>query len=453
MSSENARFVTSSPFPRNYAAELLNIVSGKGVYVTDASGKRYLDFGSGIAVNALGYGLKDLSRRLRRQVKELVHISNLFANTPAVELARRLLELRVEGSEKRFAAVHFGNSGAEANEAAIKYARLYAMATKGPGHHKMLSFSHGFHGRTLGALSVTPTEKYRRKFEPLIPGCESAPYNDPEAARNAIDSSFAAVIVEVVQGEGGLTVMSEEFAKALNEACAAHDVILIADEIQTGLGRTGQLLGSSVVGLDPDIVSLSKPLAAGLPLSATLIPAKVNDHVEVGDHGTTFGGGPVTAEAGLYMLERITAPGFLQGVRERAAHLDRRLGELVADLPCVAGLRGTGLLRGLEIVASANSAAGNPGSTGPGSNAPGPGSVGQPGSTGPGNSAAGTDQPERTAEAGAERLGDIMKGARERGLLILRSGKNILRIAPPLIITEKEIDRGVEILRSVLEEE
>jgi acetylornithine/N-succinyldiaminopimelate aminotransferase len=277
---------------------------------------------------------------------------------------------------------------------------------------------------------VTPTEKYRTKFEPLIPGCESVEYNDPEAALKVIDGSFAAVIVEVVQGEGGLTVMSEEFAKVLNEASAANDVLLIADEIQTGLGRTGHLLGSSVVGLDPDIVSLSKPLAAGLPLSATLIPAKVNELVEVGDHGTTFGGGPVTAEAGLYMLERITAPGFLQGVRERAAHLDRRLGELAADLPCVAGLRGTGLLRGLEIVA-------------PGSSAAGPGTEISPGAGGS----------ERTAEAGAERLGDIMKRARERGLLILRSGKNILRIAPPLIITEKEIDRGVEILRSVLEEE
>jgi acetylornithine/N-succinyldiaminopimelate aminotransferase len=451
MSQRNARFVTRSPFPRNYAAQLLNIVSGKGVYVTDASGKRYLDFGSGIAVNALGYGLKDLSRRLRKQVKELVHISNLFANTPAVELARRLLEIQVEGSRKRFDAVHFGNSGAEANEAAIKYARLYAMATRGPGHHKILSFSHGFHGRTLGALSVTPTEKYRTKFEPLIPGCESVEYNDPEAALKVIDGSFAAVIVEVVQGEGGLTVMSEEFAKVLNEACAANDVLLIADEIQTGLGRTGHLLGSSVVGLDPDIVSLSKPLAAGLPLSATLIPAKVNELVEVGDHGTTFGGGPVTAEAGLYMLERITSPGFLQKVRERSAYLDRRLGELVGELPCVAGVRGTGLLRGLEIVAPEEGGAESPTDAGAGAAGPESGSgPGAPGTTGRYAAAGGK---ERTAEGGAARLSEIMKRARERGLLVLRSGKNILRIAPPLIISEKEIDRGVEILRSLLEEE
>ena len=417
--SDKSALVTKTPFPRNYAAQLLNIVSGKGVYVTDAAGKRYLDFGSGIAVNALGYGLKDLSKRLRKQVTQLVHISNLFANRPAVDLARRLLKIQVEGSSKKFAAVHFGNSGAEANEAAIKYARLYAMATRGPGHHKILSFSHGFHGRTLGALSITPTQKYRTKFEPLIPGCESVEYNDPEAVRRAVDDSFSAVIVEVVQGEGGLTMMTGEFATALNEACAANDVLLIADEIQTGLGRTGRLLGSSVAGLDPDIVSLSKPLAAGLPLSATLIPAKVNDHVEVGDHGTTFGGGPVTAEAGLYMLDRITAPHFLESVRKRAAHLDHRLGELAGELPCVAGLRGAGLLRGLEIVAPE----------------------------------AGASAADRTADGGAARLSDIMSKARERGLLVLRSGKNILRIAPPLIITEKEIDRGVEIVRSVLEEE
>ena len=419
--SDKSALVTDSPFPRNYASELLNITSGRGVYVTDAAGKRYLDFGSGIAVNALGYGLKDLSKRLRRQVKELVHISNLFANSPAVELARRLLQIQVEGSEKRFAAVHFGNSGAEANEAAIKYARLYAMATRGPGHHKILSFSHGFHGRTLGALSVTPTQKYRTKFEPLMPGCESVEYNDVEAARATIDGSFAAVIVEVIQGEGGLTMMTKEFAAALNEACAEHDVLLMADEIQTGLGRTGELLGSSVAGLDPDIVSLSKPLAAGLPLSATLIPGKVNDQVEVGDHGTTFGGGPVTAEAGLYTLDRITAPGFLERVRERSAHLDRRLEELAERLDCVAGLRGAGLLRGLEIVAPEVS-----------------------------GSPAGA---EPTATGGAARIADILSKARERGLLVLRSGKNILRIAPPLIISEKEIDRGVEILRSVLEEE
>ncbi|MFW6214328.1 MAG: aspartate aminotransferase family protein [Alkalispirochaetaceae bacterium] len=425
--------LTESPFPRNYASKLLKIVSGRGVYVKDAGGKRYLDFGSGIAVNALGYGLDGLARRLRRQVKKLIHISNLFANEPAVDLARSLLTLSVAGSEKRFTAVHFGNSGAEGNEAAIKYARLYAMAKRGPGHHKILSFSNAFHGRTIGALSVTPNEKYRKKFEPLMPGCETAAYNDPDSARAVIDGSFAAVIVEPVQGEGGLTVMSEEFASALNEACARHDVILIADEIQTGLGRTGELFGSGYVGLDPDIITLSKPLAAGLPLSATLIPEKVNRHVETGDHGTTFGGGPVTAEAGRYMLERITAPGFLERVRRSSAHLDLRLRELAAELPAVAGLRGAGLLRGLEILAPEARPGGRPGGDHAGGDQAGGG--------------------RRTEAGGAARMGAIIAAAEERGVLVLRSGSNILRIAPPLIIKEHEIDRGVEILRSVLSKE
>ena len=253
------------PYPKNYATELLVIEEGDGVYLKDSAGRTYLDFGSGIAVNALGYGREDIAEIVSRQMKKLVHMSNLYATRPALELAEKI----VAGGN--FAAVHFGNSGTEANEAALKYARLYAYRKKGPEHHKLLAFKGAFHGRTMGALSCTPTAAYRDPFEPLVPGCEFAPFNDSKALEETLDGSFAAVIVEVVQGEGGLAVMTEDFAKALNTLCAKHDVILIADEVQTGLGRTGSFYASEGVGLSPDIITLAKPLAGGLPLSATLL--------------------------------------------------------------------------------------------------------------------------------------------------------------------------------------
>lgn len=394
------------PFPKNYASELLTLERGAGVYVEDAEGTQYLDLGAGIAVNALGYGRADIAEIAHEQMLKLVHVSNLYTTRPALELGRALLERSPSTSGKRFAAAYFGNSGAEANEAALKYARLYAHETKGRGHHRILSFTHAFHGRTMGALSVTPKAKYRTKYEPLLPGMKLAPYNDTAALERILDEGAAAVIVEVVQGEGGLTVMSREFARALNELCAKHDVLLIADEIQTGLGRTGFLYASEAVGLDPDIVTLSKPLAGGLPLSVTLIPAGVNDLLRPGDHGTTFGGGPVTTAVARRVWDIISDLEFLAGVRIAAEHLETGLERIAGRFDFITGIRGLGLLRGLEV--------------------------------------AGPD----------DRIADIMTRilsvARENGLLILRSGTNIIRIAPPLVITPSEIDRGLGLLEVTL---
>jgi acetylornithine/N-succinyldiaminopimelate aminotransferase len=313
-----------------------------------------------------------------------------------------------EFAGSRFAAVQFLNSGSEANETALKYARLYALRRKGEGCHRLLCFSNAFHGRTLGAVSVTPTAKYQDPFRPLLPAVETAPYNDLPALERTLDRSFAGVIVEVVQGEGGLACMSPEFAQALNRLCRAHDVILIADEVQTGLGRTGELYASRSVGLAPDIITLAKPLAGGLPLAAALLPAKVNELIHLGEHGTTFGGGPVTTAVACRVWDLVSSPGFLAGVREKGEHLRAGLEGLAARLPFLGEVRGRGLLRGLEVRLEALPLAEDP-------------------------------------------MGDLLAACQAEGLLILRAGVNVLRIAPPLVITKKEIDEGIALLGRALE--
>ncbi len=397
--------VHNPPLPRNYATDLLVLERGDGTTLEDRAGNTYLDFGSGIAVNALGYGREDVARIAYEQMKKLIHVSNLYTTQPTIDLAAKLVESG-SFSAGGFSAVHFGNSGSEANEAALKYSRLYAYRKRGNGHHRFLCFQNAFHGRTLGSLSVTPNLHYQEPYEPLIPGVETIPINDVESLERTVDDRFSAVICEVVQGEGGLVAMNRAFAEALNAICRKHDVLLIADEIQTGMGRTGNLYASQGVGLEPDIVTLSKPLAAGLPLSATLIPGKVNELLKPGDHGTTFGGGPVTTAVAGYVWDTITAPGFMERVQSAAAHLESRIETLQSRFPQLGELRGKGLLRGIPV--------------------------------GP--------EPEKGAQLSA----DILQAAREEGLLLLRSGKNVLRIAPTLVITDDEIDEGMARLERAL---
>lgn len=387
------------PFTHSYSRELLIFDRGEGIYLYDVEGKRYLDFGAGIAVNALGYGREDLAEIAAAQMRKLVHTSNLFTTEPPLRLGERLLELG------DFSAVHFGNSGTEANEAALKFARLYSFRTKGAGHEKLLCFESAFHGRTMGALSVTPNPAYKEAFEPLIPGVEVLPYNDVARLRATLDDSFAGVIVEVVQGEGGLRCMTGEFAAALNEACRQNDAILIADEVQTGLGRTGLPLASEVVGLQPDIVTLAKPLGGGLPLSATLIPSKIDRLVKVGDHGSTFGGGPVTAAISNAIIETLLDPDFLEEVRSKSTVLREGLERIRAGYAAVRELRGMGMLQGLAL------------------------------------------DPEKPSL-----IPEVLIAAREKGLVVLRSGKNVVRIAPPLVITREQIGEGLSLLESALGE-
>lgn len=389
-----------TPFPKNYSSPLQIFEYGKGCFLWDKSGKKYLDFGSGIAVNALGYGREDLAEVASEQMKKLIHVSNLYTTEPTLELGFKLT------STGNFDAVHFGNSGSEANEAAIKYSRLYAQRTEGKHKHKILAFSNAFHGRTLGALSCTPTEKYQAPFLPLLPGVEFCQYNNCKELKKTLTKDFAAVIVEPLQGEGGLDVMTEEFSSMLNKLCKELNVILIADEVQTGVARTGFPYASSVVGLEPDIITLSKPLAAGLPLSACLIPKKINKLIKLGEHGTTFGGGPVTCAVANKVLDIIYTPKFLADVQKKSEYLEEKLKELAKTNKKVTNIKGLGLLRGIEI--------------------------------------------ENANEQGVKLVGEIIQDAKEEGLLLLRSGKNIIRLAPPLVVTEKEIDKALEILIKVI---
>jgi acetylornithine/N-succinyldiaminopimelate aminotransferase len=388
--------VTNTQLPKNFPDEFLVITRGNGVRLEDADGNTYIDFGAGIAVNALGYGREDLARIGYEQMQKLIHISNLYATEPQLALAKRMV------ASGPFAAVHLGNSGSEANEAAIKYARLYSLRKKGPGNHRLLCFTGAFHGRTMGALSVTPTPKYQEPFGPLLPGVEVCEYNNCEALERTLDRGFAAVIVETIQGEGGLDSMTRELASLLNGLCAKHDVILIADEVQTGCGRTGSFYASGLFGLAPDVITLAKPLAGGLPLSATLIPQKINDLLRVGEHGTTFGGGPVTTAVACKVWDILSDPALMARTGEKGEYLESILQKMKKRYGFLGRIKGRGLLMGIEV---------------------------------------GCDD---------EVFKRIIRKAMEGGLLMLRSGANVLRFAPPLVITKEELDEGCAILENVL---
>ena len=395
--------VSEHPMPGVFTPELLVLDHGSGCRVSDVAGRSYLDFGGGIAVNALGYGREDLAQAAAEQMRKLVHVSNLYATEPALALAEKLIASAP--ARAGITNVQFTNSGSEANETALKYARLLASRGGKQGGRRIACFSGAFHGRTMGALSCTPTEKYQEPFAPLIDGVTALPYNDAEAAAAALDGSFCAVIVEVVQGEGGLDVMSGRFAATLNELCRRHAITLIADEVQTGLGRTGELYASSLVGLQPDIITLAKPLGGGLPLAATLIPKQINALLHVGDHGTTFGGGPVTCAVGNLVWDTVAAPGFLATVRARGQYLHAGLAKLVAASDWLTGVRGAGLLAGVTVSGEVD---------------------------------------------GTPAIGKLVPALRDAGLLALRSGDDVLRLAPPLIVSEAEIDEALAVIADAL---
>ena len=370
---------------------------GEGAYVYDDTGKRYLDFAAGIAVTALGHSDEEWAAAVADQAATLTHVSNLYHTAPQIELARRLVE-------NSFAdKVFFCNSGAEANEAALKFARKWAGIEIGDwrleigdypiSKTKIVAFSGSFHGRSMGALSVTHKEKYRQPFEPLLPGVTFAAFNDLDSARQAIDDATCAVIVEPIQGEGGVQVATPEFLQGLRHLCDQHRALLIFDEVQCGLGRTGHLWAHQSYGVTPDIMTLAKPLAGGLPIGATLVTQKVAEAIKPGDHGSTFAAGPLVCCAAQVVFDRVNRPAFLQQVQENGAYLRHRLQTLESEK--IVDVRGVGLLVGLGL---------------------------------------------NTAVA------PLMAAARERGLLIISAGDNTLRLAPPLIITREQIDAAVTVI-------
>ena len=380
---EQALFAPVYPLPR------LELVSGRGATVRDAAGREYLDFVSGIAVNALGHVPTGMARAITRQMKQLGHISNLFANRPALDLARALTA--ATGYDKVF----FCNSGAEGIEAALKFARARA-GSRGLAGRDVLAFRGGFHGRTAFAVSTTWTPSYREPFEPLMPGVRFSDFNDLEALNGVLDADVAAVIVEPVQGEGGAVPATREFLHALRARTAALGAALILDEVQSGMGRCGRLLASEHYGVRADYVVMSKALGGGLPLAAVLMTDEAAATLKSGMHGCTFGGGPVAATAAAFVLSRVNRPGFLTRVRRRGRQLAAACDALVTRHPSLRQSRGLGLLHAVEIRAAA-----------------------------PYDPAA------------------LVKAARAEGLLLVRGGERAVRLLPPLIVTEAEILEAV----------
>jgi len=361
---------------------------GQGIYLYDLDGNRYLDFSAGIAVTALGHSDEMWAKAVAEQAGRLTHVSNLYHTLPQLELAQRLVE-------NSFAdKVFFCNSGSEANETALKFARKYARSQSGSGSKTGIVAFHGsFHGRTMGALSTTYKDKYRQPFEPLVPGVTFAEFNNLEAAATAISPDTCAVIVEPVQGEGGIHPANQAFLAGLQTLCDENDALLIFDEVQCGLGRTGNLWAHEQSGVTPDIMTLAKPLAGGLPIGATLVTGAVSGAIKPGDHGNTFAGGPLVCTAANVVFDRINDPGFLAHVRETGNYLQESLSQLDSSL--VITVRGQGLLIGVELSVP---------------------------------------------------VAPVITLAREQGLIIINAGENVLRLCPPLIASREDVDLALDIL-------
>jgi predicted acetylornithine/succinylornithine family transaminase len=370
----------------------LVLVSGKGVHVQDDTGRTYLDFAAGIGVNGLGHCDRAVVSAIRKQAGQLMHVSNLYHSEPGRLLAERLVGLSFPSK------VFLCNSGTEGVESAIKFARKIG---RSEGRTELVAFEHSFHGRTLGALSLTWTAKYREPFEPLVPGVRFAPFNDLAKAREVISEKTAGVFVEPVQGEGGIRAASPEFLQGLSALCRERGTLLIADEIQCGLGRTGRLFAHQHAGITPDILILAKPLGGGLPLGAVLLKEEKAAALAIGDHGSTFGGNPVAAAAALVVLDHLTRPGFVETVEKRGQILQKGLRKLARKHPAIVEVRGLGLMLGVEF---------------------------------------------RGPVAG------IVKGLQARSILTTKAGDNVLRLLPPLVVRPKDIALLLEELDGLLSE-
>lgn len=381
---------------------------GDGSTLYDLDNRAYLDFTAGIAVNALGHCDPELARLIADQAKTLIHTSNLYHNPWTGLLSKRLVDVtRNSGAMRGAARAFICNSGSEANEAAIKFARKHARKQQPTQTEKygIVSFQQSFHGRTMGALSATPNPKYQAPFAPMLPGFTYGTYNDAAAVDELITENTAGVLVEPIQGEGGVNVATPSFLQALRQRCDEVGALLVLDEIQCGMGRTGALwahgLDTSKDAPHPDVLTTAKALGNGFPIGATLVTDAVADSIVTGDHGTTFGGNPLAARVGHYMLGRLSDPVLLAGVREKEGVFRAHLERLRRRFPgVVREVRGHGLILGVQLNAD-----------------PTP----------------------------------VVTAARERGLLVITCGTNTLRLVPPLIVSEEEIGRGMRILGEAME--
>lgn len=363
---------------------------GDGVYLYDIEGKRYLDFVSGIAVFALGYNNKAYNDALKAQIDKLIHTSNYYYNMPAIEAAKKLKA--VSGMDRVF----FTNSGAEAIEGAIKAARKYAYLKDGRTDHEIIAMEHSFHGRTMGALSVTGNPKYREAFEPMIGNIRFATLNDYDSVLAQVTDKTCAIILETVQGEGGIYPAEEDFLKKLRMLCDERDILLILDEIQCGMGRTGYMYAWQRYDVKPDIMTTAKALGCGVPVGAFLMTEKVaQSSLAAGDHGTTYGGNPLAAAAICKVLELYEEQKVLDNVREVGPYLSQRLEELAGRHECIETHRGVGMMQGLVF---------------------------------------------------RKPVGEIIVRALDKGLVLINAGPNIIRFVPALIISREDVDKMIEIL-------
>lgn len=369
----------------------LVLEKGKGVDLYDVEGNAYMDFASGIGVFALGYSNKEFNEALKAQVNQVIHTSNLYYNVPLGTAAEHLAKSC--GMSKVF----FTNSGTEAIEGAIKAARKYAYLRDNSTDHEIIAMNSSFHGRSLGALSVTGNEHYQEPFRPLIGGVRFAEFNNIDSVKAQITDKTCAIIMETVQGEGGIYPADPAFLKEVREICDARDILLILDEIQCGMGRTGTMFAWQQYGVQPDIMTSAKALGCGVPVGAFVLNEKVaKSSLVPGDHGTTYGGNPLACAAVNAVFGQFEKLDLLAHVNEVAAYLEEKLDELAAKHDCIKERRGKGLMQGLEL-------------------------TGKP-------------------------VGEVITAAREKGLLVISAEHNVLRMLPPLVITKEDVDKAVEIL-------
>lgn len=369
---------------------------GDGVYLYDMDGKRYLDFVSGIAVFALGYHNQEYDDALKAQIDKIIHTSNYYYNLPAIEAAKKIKE--ISGMDRVF----FTNSGAEAVEGAIKTARKYAYLKDGTTDHEIIAMNHSFHGRTMGALSVTGNPHYREAFEPMIGNVKFAELNDFDSVMAQVTDKTCAILFETVQGEGGIYPATEEFMKKVRKLCNERDILMILDEIQCGMGRTGTMFAWQRYGIKPDVMTTAKALGCGVPVGAFVMTEKVGAHsLAAGDHGTTYGGNPLACAAVCKVIELFEKQNVLDNVKEVGDYLFGELDRMADEFDCVEAHRGVGLLQGLVF-----------------------------------------DRP----------VGDIITKAMDMGLILINAGSNIIRFVPSLVITKAHVDEMLKILRASIKE-
>jgi acetylornithine/N-succinyldiaminopimelate aminotransferase len=366
---------------------------GDGVYLYDTEGKKYLDFAAGIAVFALGYNNKEYNDALKSQLDKLIHTTNLYYNMSAIEAANKLT--KAAGLERVF----FTNSGTEAIEGALKLAKKYAYNRDGSTDHEIISMNNSFHGRSLGALSVTGNNDYQKAFKPLIEGIKFADFNNLESVKAKITQKTCAIIIEPVQGEGGIYPATHEFLHGVKALCEENDILLIFDEIQCGMGRTGSLFAFQQYGVTPDIMTAAKALGCGVPVGAFLANEKAGSAMVPGDHGTTYGGNPLVCCAVSKVQDLFESLNIIKHVNEIAPYFENELDKLIDEYDCIVERRGMGLMQGIEFSYPVN---------------------------------------------------DIILKAQELGLLIISAGKNTIRLLPPLIITKEHVDEMIEKLKSAI---